>query len=351
MTIRMPVLALLLIFAQLLSSAADRTFKLDIPEGDNPSDYCITLANSGPETAMLISFKLNGRGFYSSVEELLEAIKCIEPEYPGEPDYRKAWRFTRDYSYNCWPSAPLTGQIWQHRPALFLNSLGFGYCDDTACIDCLLWRRLGYQARVWGLSGHVVPEILVDGRWEMYDASFGVYYYGKDGRIAGVKELEDHPEFIRKPLRPINPLTSLGYQQFVADRYSSKDDNKLFEDSWLADGNPGDEAERPLVFEIPQQAKLVLPLPPAAALKVSDKKEPPKLYADAALELPAGWSGTVDIALVIHAIGGKPPDTVMITGSTFKLGTQELQKFIDCRADGNGVFFSFIPGVIYMNAM
>ena len=71
----------------------------------------------------------------------------------------------------------VSAALWLHSPALFLNSLGVGWCDDRAAVVHHLLAEMGYTARLWSLQGHVVPEVLINGRWEVWDTDLGVYYY------------------------------------------------------------------------------------------------------------------------------------------------------------------------------
>lgn len=317
----------------------ERSFSLGVPQEESPGSYSLVLMNTGTQSAVF-SLQINDRGFYPSTAAVVSNIQIMADEYPGEAPYRKAWRFVRDNSYNCWPSAPLTGLLWQHEPSLFLNSLGFGFCDDAAAISYQLWERMGYKARVWALSGHVVPEVYVDGRWEMLDASFGVFYYNTNGNVAGVEELARQPELITRPIHPINPITNECYSAGVADRYATTRDNSV--ESWYMTNEP----DQVLAFELPPNSRLSVPIPTHRRLKVVDGAGPPRRYANAELEIPAGWRGPIHTALVIQSIEGRNPDTVWIQGQSFTVGSEQLQEFIDQRAGNTGEFFcdlSFTP--------
>jgi len=137
-----------------------------------PASQHIRISNSTGDTATF-ALKLNGRG-YRDIDDVLAEIVSSADDYPGEPEYRKAWRFIRGRIRH---ASPLTGAPWYHAPTLMLNSTAFGFCDDKAHILAYVWQRLGHTARVWSLEGHVVPEVLVGERWAMFDPYLGVYYY------------------------------------------------------------------------------------------------------------------------------------------------------------------------------
>ena len=295
--------------------------------------------------------KINGAMFKTS-DDICAAIVSMPPEVPDEPTYRKAWRFVRDHRYHY---TPLTGMRWQHCPALFFNSVGFGYCDDSASLLYYLWTRLGYEARVWALWGHVVPEVLVAGRWEMYDAGIPgvsetyydnyrgfpqcVYYHTRDGRVAGVQDLEADGSLITDPQNPVNPLLDVAspyycYSADIAALYTSTTDNVV--EAWYMPP----ERDYELQFQIPPGGILVLPGYFTNQLRVMYGDPPPPLFATARLWIPAGFSGTLDNRLVVHSIQGNSHDTVNINTQVFFVGSPELQEFIDVRTEWKGDFFS-----------
>ncbi|MGE3600168.1 MAG: hypothetical protein AB7N70_31965 [Dehalococcoidia bacterium] len=90
-------------------------------------------------------------------------------------------------------------------------------------------RAAGYEARVWGLSGHVVPEILVDGRWQMFDPDLAVYYKDESGAVAGVEDIVSRPDLITQPQSPIFAGSNyvFPYSTTVRDIYATTADNFL----------------------------------------------------------------------------------------------------------------------------
>lgn len=71
-----------------------------------------------------------------------------------------------------------------------------GRCGDTANIIQSLFQAAGIEARVVGLSHHVVAEACYDGGWHIADALFfGTNQPARDGRVLSVEELKADPYF------------------------------------------------------------------------------------------------------------------------------------------------------------
>ena len=319
------------------SKPNERVFRLSTPKGDSPASNCVVLTNKGARDAVFC-LKWNDDGFYATSADLAKAISRLPPESPDEPLHRKVWRFVISRSYHPHPAGYLTELGWQECPPLFINSLGFGYCDDSATVCYYLWKRMGYTCRVVKLGGHVVPEVEVNGRWEMYDPSFKTYYHDTQGNVAGVAQLASSPQLITKPIRPVTNKGNRCYSAWMAARYSSRSDNGIAKHHMVK------ELPYELAFTLPAYGSLVLPLPPVKDLKVAENRSSPKKVANAALHIPPGWRGKLDIALVVQEIDGSIKDSVRIKQKTFAVGSDKLQQFIDrrtYRAPGwDGLYFS-----------
>jgi len=259
--------------------------------------------------------------FGLSRQELIREILAMAPEYPDETTPRKVWRFIRDNRYHFFP---ITNAGWLSSPSLFFNSAGFGLCGDSANVFYHLMTALGYTARVWRLGGHVVAEVLVNDRWEMWDPDLEVNYRNQSGMVAGVQELAANPGLITNPIDPIQRAFDLSaYSTNVAGIYSSTNDNSLqagFYLDTLADAPPSFEIPPDGVFEFPD----VYDAPLAAV-----RSNPGSLddgtgnasyvpsYTNARLIVPAGFSGTISMPLIIQSIGlSNSPTLSVITKNT-----------------------------------
>ena len=98
------------------------------------------------------------------------------------------WRFVAEHRIH---AMPVTEGPEEHDLVKFFSCYGYGFCDDAAQAVAGLAKLCGLQARIWGLEGHVVPEIFAGGRWLMLDADFAAYFHqpGNPRAILGVEEL------------------------------------------------------------------------------------------------------------------------------------------------------------------
>lgn len=70
----------------------------------------------------------------------------------------------------------------------------WGECGVRDVILHALFEEMGLKARRIGFDrvpiqgGHVATEVLIDGRWLFFDATFGVYFTDDDGRILSIDE-------------------------------------------------------------------------------------------------------------------------------------------------------------------
>jgi hypothetical protein len=259
---------------------------------------CLSLRNTGKETARFV-LELNGRPFLQSLDQALDEVRAMPEESPGEPLWRKAWRYTRDQVVF---GKPISSASWYEEPCLLLNSAGFGYCDDMAELNCRIWRALGYESRLWYLEGHVVSEVKVDGRWEMYDSDFGVYYLTPQGRVAGVQELADHTEWILRPAVRLPDLTTSGsryaYAPSTARIYETAEDNRPI--------RIGERTAAPWSFTLPPGGSLRFPLRAEVAHGEAGEEASGGKVIRSWLELclPAGWNGSLTMYLIFDEVYG-----------------------------------------------
>jgi len=193
---------------------------------------------------------INGRPIVADVAALLREVQELRHE---QSTVSKQASSARAFALALWAFLirdryhfdPLTAERWGHSPVLLLNSIGFGLCDDAASAYVGLARSAGFDARVWEINGHVVPEINVDGRWEMYDPDLEVYYLNDAGGVCGVEELAARQDLITSPrigtpdVLPGAPAPSSGwtwsapvsaqarYAKRLADLYGTADDNSV----------------------------------------------------------------------------------------------------------------------------
>jgi hypothetical protein len=283
----------------------------------DPATGAVVLENT---TARTIDFVLEHNDFpvFENVENIVDYVRDLPSEYAGEEFPRKLWRFVRDSVYH---DVPLNDKRWYYDPWATLNSLGWGFCGHVAGVFVLIAREAGYEARVWGLDGHVVPEIRVDGQWRMYDPDLAVYYKTPDGRIAGVEDLAANPALITDPTDPIfaGSWYQPPYSQLIADIYSSTANNYNAEHVFL----PAHDTPSSRVF-LPPRSKLTYPGHWTEAPIGFDGTIPyvVRRYQQGLLEIEDGWTGEVRLPWMAWEITGF--GQVGIDGSLFAVGSPEL---------------------------
>jgi hypothetical protein len=274
---------------------------------DSPQTDYIRIINRGISTA---SFKLNlNNMLFETDADVLNKLQAMQDDYANEPVERKVWRFIPNNSYHWYP---LSDYFWiSSSPALFFNSIGFGFCYTFAELYCQLMTSLGYQARIWYLNGqHTVPEVLINSKWEMYDPDLEVYYFNYQGEVASVEELAAHPDLITNPINPLPGAYSTAYTQYVADIYSSLNTIYSRFQDWY-NNNPN----YLLNVQIPSGGFFEFPAVFAAPIHITYYNyflgEAPS-YTNARLTIPRGWTGTLNTPLVIHSMGYEGPHTLSV---------------------------------------
>lgn len=99
------------------------------------------------------------------------------------------WRWLAEHRVH---GKPTTHGGELHDVVKFLSCHGYGFCDDSAQIMAGLAHLCGLKARLFGLEGHVIPEVFAGGKWRMLDPDFAVYFHapGDPRAILSVAELE-----------------------------------------------------------------------------------------------------------------------------------------------------------------
>lgn len=280
---------LFIYFLSLLScKKEEKSVKFSIAFEQN-EERIIEIENTGDRTA---KFKIIVNGLdLSDYKNILSFVKSMPSDFDGEPLELKAFRFVRDYT---WHDDLITKYNWAYSPYLMINSLGGGLCGFRASVLTNILKDLGFDARAWGLNGHVVSEVFSDGKWKMFDADYGVYYFNELGEIASYKELCKNPKLITNPINPILTEFDLKYANCysasMASLYYTKDDNIVF------------------FTDYPKElrnAKMYLYLPPGAKITCLFNVGLTKNFTLLELELPDDYTGNIEIPLAIALITGK----------------------------------------------
>jgi hypothetical protein len=275
-----------------------------------PREKAVTITNTcGHDVAFELTH--NGHLLATTGDQLVQEVRSLPDELPGEPFERKLWKFVATTSYY---SEPITGAVWQHDPLLFENSVGLGFCDDVTAVYVSLARAAGYPARGWDLQGHVVPEVQVDGRWSMYDPALAVYYLEPGGGIADVGALASAPTLITDPIERVNSWW-YPYSAEIAQVYAAGVGKVI--GSWLYAGprNVG-------TLVLPRDARVTYPGRwSTSPMTLSGKALP--VTAQLRLEVPAEFTGTIDWPLVPWDVIGT--GRVRVDGVEYDAGSSELR--------------------------
>lgn len=251
-----------------------------------------------------------------TADDVIARAAAAVDAFPGEP---LPYKIAREIARVMGRGYTLTEKTWIHEPMTAMNSIGFGYCDDVASAFAYLARRAGFDARVWTLGGHVVPEVNIDGQWVMLDPDLGVYYSGTNGsRALGVVELEADPGAITDPAS----LHYLAHKSDVApssaelaDIYATVNNNM----AW--DYYDAPVTLRSLDFDLPAGASLDFRKEDVTDwIDVAGAAIPTR--STVTLHLPAGYTGSLPPALVLADAHGD--GRLQIGGSDLAIGSTEL---------------------------
>jgi len=312
---------------QSLTTTENNEQFLPISGNGNQKISQVKITNKG-STEIGFNLEFNGKTFYTAYDDIITEVNKMPADFSNEPFQRKLWRYIvkNRYSFH-----PFTGNAWGHSPALFFNSLGFGYCDDSASLFYILAKKSGYEARVWGLGGHVVAELWIDDHWEMYDPDLAVYYLNEKRQVAGVEYLAANPQLITNPIDPIIPYVAAAsiptaYTQSVADIYTSTSSNWTGEYYHVQVDTP--DYDYP--FNLPPNSYLEFPVQLEHPLKSLYDYDVPK-YSVMRLVLPKGWAGNIKLPFVLLAINGA--GTISLNHKLYAINNIEAVKLLDDRID------------------
>lgn len=205
-----------------LLTGTSQTLDVAMPEGDTGIGYRLLNGSMNILKEPRVTFE--GTTPISSAQDILEAVfkgKNTDPEKAVA-----LWDFVKTARQHYYPSQQ--GDETED-PVKLANIYGYGYCDDAATALAWLATAAGYQARVWDLNGHVVPELFYDGSWHMLDPDEEVYYFDDQGRIASVEWLAAHPETISHLQGGKRPATArlAEFYRTTADNHLEKIDKEI----------------------------------------------------------------------------------------------------------------------------
>ena len=222
------------------------------------SEHKIVLENISSKTIKLE--QLFDNSFPINKDQILNEIRSISNAH-DLPIHIAAWIYVRQLTSHDYP--PTIDEKWIHNPIIFLNSVGQGFCDDRASVMAIIWNWLGFETRVWSLTGHVVPEVLVNSNWQMLDPDEEEFYLNKKGEIASVNELSKNSKLIAKT-KQNSPLHKK-IEKIVEKKIASNHRDlaryyKTEEDNFMADWFTDISIDGKEKFILPPKTKLVFPI-------------------------------------------------------------------------------------------
>ena len=262
----------------------------------------LRLANITDEDRQ-VRVSINGMEL-TDMQGLVMQVLAVPMLRADEPLYERAWRYVILSSRH---TAPITPGRMQHQADLYFRSVGRGYCDDVASVLKALWTRLGFESRVMALNGHVVPEVKVDGRWMLFDPDLAVYYLRRDRKIANVQDISLDPSLVTQPEVRLAHLDNWPYSETVAQTYA--DPTKIAVSDWL-----NEEPLAPLnhLFTVPRGGYIQFTKAADETVRTVIESEPTVQLSAIHLWLPPGYSGAIELPLILLSLDGDA--TIAIRG-------------------------------------
>jgi hypothetical protein len=187
-----------------------------------PGDQVSAVRFEGPMIGARI---LTDEGYdFSSTERLVASMESVISEQSDLQVALELWYLMQTYFMH---AGPPTGDAAFHDPAFAISAFGYGLCDDSAYIIQNLATLAGLEARVWALSGHLIPEVDIDGGGHMIiDADAGWWINETD-------DFGDAEYLINASVADVIADSSLlkssnpSYDDLVWSLYASTEDNSV----------------------------------------------------------------------------------------------------------------------------
>lgn len=189
------------IFTQSCSKHEDLQFR------SNDSFSKLTIESQ--KEKLSFKLKINEHNFPISTNELLDYIKQSAITQ-SVPDYIAAWQFVSNETLH---GNSISNSFSSENLPSFINSHGLGLCGLRANALFQIWQLQGYESRLSYLNGHVVPELIIDNKWQLYDPDHEVFYLDSNKQVQSVEQLINSPSLIDKPV-------SLNSKMFEEDELS-----------------------------------------------------------------------------------------------------------------------------------
>jgi hypothetical protein len=164
-----------------------------------------------------------------------------------------------------------------------------------------------------------VAELAHAGRFGVFDPDLSAYYLEDNGNVADVAALEGDTTLITNPRNPVLPGTTEwpAYSAGIAAIYGTSGDNRA--DEWNISGSPPTAA----YIRLPPGGSLVYPGVWTGAPQTTGGggAEAP-VFANMLVTLPGGWTGVMQMPLVLKAMRGS--GRVRVGTAEYEIGSTTL---------------------------
>jgi len=267
---------------------------------ENPYEFAFTVQNKGTKS---VDFKLRyNDGIFYNDGELIAALSRVKS---GEGLHQKAFYYLRDHRR--W-SNQYTQNSWYMNPLINLNSMGLNLCGVDAKVLSNIWYSMGYDARTNFYPHHGVPEVFTEGKWQMYDITYGVFYKNNDGSVAFTGDLRAAPSLVTNPIDPM-AVFDFSNEEITVNAYQPRNAT-VFTTEVHRGRAPEFNSPEP-VFSLAERLKFTLP--PGAQFTfpvkeldnlMSDTGYRMDISASGKMLIPDGYEGVVDAPFFIQTIKG-----------------------------------------------
>lgn len=154
-----------------------------------PGTVCRSLrfTNEGPSLAGDVRVLIDGKTPPATAGEFIARI--VDPTMNEKQKAIALWRAVVEGRRHDWPAHPEAQD-----PVKLLGVYGYGFCSHAAQALAVLAQEAGLPSRVRQARGrHVVAEIMIGGRWAVFDADGEAYYVKPDGALASADDLRQDP--------------------------------------------------------------------------------------------------------------------------------------------------------------
>lgn len=111
-------------------------------------------------------------------------------------------------------------------PMKLIGVYGYALCGNNSSAMNALYNAAGLKARKRSMTGHSVPEVWFEGKWNYIDTDMFGYVFLPDGKIASVDELARDADLFIRQKSPPNPFYPFDKKEDMASVFRGVDASK-----------------------------------------------------------------------------------------------------------------------------